>query len=254
MKHALVGGVAVRAGPEALLPGRGQPQPTPLCPSCGEPVELRHRRGTWHYRHVRGAGARCPLRAKPVSDGRPGPGLPNGDPDIVLAMAVVERAVRSAREGDLSAILMLAFGPLAHLVLDAAGLTPEEILDRIVPQRGEPSSVALVTEDEAAVLEAVRKAPGPVFDLRRRHRDGARALERLDWYVPLWPAGPARRRMVRRVLGMVERAYVLGTWKEWAEIWAQDGRRSPWRQTSARWLSPRVMHANATGRWSTTTS
>jgi hypothetical protein len=216
VKRALLDGVTVHASPGA--------PPEATCPRCGEPVELRGLPGTPYYRHVPGAGANCPLRKKPIREQprrpQPMPSLPEGDPRLVLVVATVVRALDAARRGSLPAILDLAFSRTVHLALDWLDLTPGELLDHVAPGEGGDGlpELLLVTEDEARVLEAVRRQPAPVLDVRSWHDGHLRELEELDGYVPLWPIGPARLRLLRRVLGRLEEVYVLGTPGEWAEV------------------------------------
>ena len=64
MREARVNGRLVMAGPNS-------PEMA-SCPSCGEEVKKRKRRGsdgkaTWFWRHKVGVGDGCPLRYTPVS-------------------------------------------------------------------------------------------------------------------------------------------------------------------------------------------
>ena len=209
MRFALADdGAVIQAGPDA--------PPEARCPACGEPVELHLGHGGY-YRHAMGAGADCPLRKKPPGKSRlKARVLQSGDPYTALAVDSVVQAVERARRGSVEAILALAFSPVVYLALDVVGLDPEEVLDIVVPP-GQGTPEVLVSDDEATVLEAVQVLPGPIFDVRSWHDGHLAELEALGWYVPLWPVGPARARMVRRVLGLAERVYVLGK-TEWTSI------------------------------------
>ncbi len=177
--------VEVQAGPGA--------PPQAVCPTCGDPVELRWGRG-WHYRHARGAGAECRRRTKPVGDGSTStePERIGGDPYVAMAAATVADAVLAASEGDLLAILSLAFSRLAHLTLDRVELSPEEVLERILDRNGACVATSVAVGDEWEVIDVIEVTPGPVFDIRAR-RDGCEELYRSPWYVSLCrPVGPPR--------------------------------------------------------------
>ncbi len=203
--------VEVQAGPDA--------PPQAVCPTCGDPVELRQGRG-WHYRHARGAGVECGRRTKPVGNGSM-PSEPErigGDPYVAMAAAAVADAVFAASKGDLLAILSLAFSQLAHLTLDQVGLSPEEVLERILDRNGACAATSVAVGDEWEVIDMIEVTPGPVFDIRAR-RDGCEELYRSPWYVSLCrPVGPARMRMLRLVLEQAEWVYVLGEREVWKQI------------------------------------
>jgi hypothetical protein len=204
-------GVEVQAGPDAPL--------WAICPTCGDPVELRRGRG-WYYRHMRGAGAECGQRKKPVGNGSM-PSKPErigGDPYVAMAAAAVADAVLEAGEGDLLAILSVAFSQLVHLTLDRVRLSPEEVLERILDRDGAHVATAVVGDDEWEVMNEIERSPGPVFDVRAR-RDGCEQLYRSPWYVSLCrPVGPAQVRLLRLVLEQAERVYVLGEPEVWKQI------------------------------------
>jgi len=209
MRTALVEGFEVVASPSA--PKRG------VCPACGEEVELRSTNGRWYYRHRNGGGIGCIRRMKPPrAETVVRPGLP-GDPYRAVGVEAVVRAMQAARRGNVPAALALAFSPLVACVLDTIGRSPEDLVERVVPE-GVQTAPLLVTEDEAAVLKAVAARPGPIFDPRPRHDGHIRELVRLRWYVPLPGVfGPARRAMVARILrhpGVI-RAYGLGALGWW---------------------------------------
>lgn len=211
MKTALVEGVEVAASPSAPRWG--------VCPACGEEVELRSTNGRWYYRHRSGGGVGCALRMKvPRSETVVRPGLP-GDPYRAIGVEAVVRAAWAARRGNVPAALALAFSPLVARVLDTIERSPEELVERVVPG-GDRTAPLLVTDDEAAVLEAVTAEPGPIFDPRPYHDGHIQDLMKLRWYVPLPGVfGPARRAMVLRILrhpGVV-RAYGLGDLAWWLE-------------------------------------
>ncbi len=217
MKTALVDGIEV----DACLTAPAKA----TCPSCGDPVALRGwQRGddeSWYYLHDQKMGANCPRRqgrAMRVDSVAP---QVERDPYRVLALAVAEETVVAARRGDVRAILALAFSPLVHLALSVVNLSPEEVMDAVVP----PPPVrrhalkVIVANDEEVVLDALKRRPGPVFDLRDRHNGHLKALAGSAWYVPLLePVGLTQAEMVRRVLKWAKRVYVLGEWKRWQNI------------------------------------
>jgi len=152
----------------------------------------------------------------------PEPVLPQGDPHLVLAMAAVEGAVVAARQGSLPAVLDLAFSPVVHQAMGAVGLAPEVVLDMVVPPRHQETPRVLVTNDERAVLAAAAEAPGPIFDIRPWHDGHMAELATSPWYIPLSrPVGPARVRMLRRVLRLTRQAYGLGNLHEWKGVLAR---------------------------------
>jgi hypothetical protein len=218
MKTAMVGDVQIQAGPDAPRYA--------ACPACGDWVELRRGRG-WYYRHLKGTGGDCQQRKKPIEDD-PISLLPSGDPYTTMAVVAVTEAVLAAREGDLEAILSLAFSQLAHLALDLVGLSPEEVLEGIVGYDTRGAARVTITDDERQVLRGVKSSPGPVFDIRDDIRDvRSKRLRRSSWYVPLFDCGPAQARMIRLVLGQAERVYVLGERERWDQIVADGADRPP---------------------------
>jgi hypothetical protein len=130
------------------------------------------------------------------------------DAYVEIARESTRQAIYLAREGDVPAVLSLAFNPIVHLLLGLADRTPEELLDEIlVPLDPSPSTIVLITHDHALVAEMIRCAPGPVFDLVGIEDC---ALTESPWYTPLvQPIGPAQIGMVERVLRLTDRAYVL---------------------------------------------
>ncbi len=219
MKIAIFDGVQIEAGPDA--PGEAR------CPECNGPVELRSSGGQWYYRHIPGSGAACPARLRPlrVLPLDRGPELVDNDPLLSIAVDVTAATIAAARRRNLEDILALAFSPLIHHVLALANLDPEDVLDwlGIPPDPGEPEVV--VIDDEEVILNAVAAEPGPVLDIRTRHNGHIQELEALEWYVPLPQdrIGPARLRLLARVLAVARRAYVLGSEETWSEIAARIG-------------------------------
>jgi hypothetical protein len=217
MKTALVDGIEVQADPTAPAEA--------ICPTCGDPVALRVlQRGDdeiWYYLHDRGMGANCPRRQGRAMRVDSVASQVRGDPYRALALAVAEGAVVAARRGDLRAILSLAFSPLVHAALSVVDLSPEEVMDTVVPPppiRRQALQV-VVANDEGTVLDALKRRPGPVFDLRGRHNGHLKALAGSAWYVPLpEPVGLTQAEMVRKVLEWAKRVYVLGGRERWKHI------------------------------------
>jgi len=211
VKKAIVNGHPVQAGPNAPAEG--------LCPACGDPVELRSLKETWYYRHREGYGQYCGKRERTMFRriAEYASETPVVDPPTALAMAITEITVKDTRQGSLPALLSLAFSEVIHRTLDVVDLSPEEVLDRLVPQEQKRLKThVLITDDEVRVLKAVRRSPGPVFDLR-----GMRPLKRLEQlplYVPLDPGAHDQLRMVGRVMSQVDRAYVLGDEATWRKV------------------------------------
>ena len=217
MKTALVEGIEVEA--DLTAPAEA------TCPTCGDPVTLRvWQRGddeSWYYLHDRGKGANCPRRQGRATEVDSVARQVEGDPYRVLALAVAEETVTAARRGDVRAILSLAFSPLVQLALATVDLSPEEVMDTVLPNpplRRRPLQV-VVSDDEGMVLDALMGRPGPVFDLRARHNGHLKALVGSAWYVPLpKPLDLTQAEMVRRVLEWAKRVYVLGGWERWQTI------------------------------------
>ncbi len=214
MKAAItdqVSSVEVQAGPGAPLQA--------VCPTCGERVNLLRRGQGWHYRHTRGAGAGCRQKNKRRAKKHKKRVVGDGDPYVEMATYAVAEAVLEASDGDLMAILSLAFSVLAHTTLDLVGLSPEEVLKRILKRDGACITTAVVVdEDEWKVVEEIETMPGPVFDIRAR-RDGCEELYGSPWYVPMSePVGPAQVRMLRLVLEQANQVYVLGERETWNQI------------------------------------
>ncbi len=191
-----------------------------ICPCCGEPVELRYQKNRWYWRHVGGAGARCSRRAKPPRGDEPT--QLDGDPYELLGMELAERTVRQARRGNVQAALALAFSPVIAMALDRVGVAPEEVLAIVVEAKrpcGQPD--ILVTEDAALVQREAARQPGPIFDLRPHNTPntpGSSQIEASPWYVSLYPVGPATVVLVRQILGLAKKVYVLGGSQEWNKI------------------------------------
>lgn len=188
-----------------------------ICPCCGEPVELRYQKTRWYWRHVGGAGATCSRRAKPPRGDEPT--QLDGDPYELLGMELAERTVRQARRGNVQAALALAFNPLIAMALDRVGVAPEEVLAIVVEAKkpcGQPE--ILVTEDAALVQREAARQPAPIFDLRPHDACGYSPMEALPWYVSLYPVGPATVVLVRQILGLAKKVYVLGDPQEWKKI------------------------------------
>ncbi|MCP4590635.1 MAG: hypothetical protein GY842_07820, partial [bacterium] len=136
--------------------------------------------------HDQKKGANCPRRqdrAMRVDAVAP---QVERDPYRVLALAVAEETVTASRRGDLRAILALAFSPLVHLALAVVDLSPEEVMDMVVPPPPvrQQALQVIVANDEEVVLDALKRRPGPVFDLRGRHNGHLKALAGSAWYVP----------------------------------------------------------------------
>jgi len=217
MKTALVDGIEVEASLTAPAEA--------TCPTCGDPVTLRvWQRGddeVWYYLHDRGKGVNCPRRQGRAMEVDSVARQVEGDPYRVLALAVAEETVIAARRGDVRAILSLAFSPLVQLALATVDLSPEEVMDVVVPPPPlrQQAFQVVVTDDEKVVLDALKRRPGPVFDLRARHNGHLKALVGSAWYVPLpEPIDLIQAEMVRRVLEWAKRVYVLGGWERWQTI------------------------------------
>lgn len=213
MKIALVNGEEVRASADAPEKAR--------CPAdceCGggQPVELcfltRDGAKHWYYRH----------RPNYAEDLTPQPALVAGSPYLVMLGESVEQGIAAARQGDLKAILSLAFSPLVHLMLGRAGLAPEELLNTVLPEPNGGEATVLVTHDAEVVQELVTDKNGPpVFDLHPERNGASEDLESLiasAWYVPLFEPWGTQGRRIRRILERAERVYVLGEPSEWERI------------------------------------
>lgn len=121
MRHALVNGQLTLANPAAPA--------TAACPSCGGPVELRNRQGTYFWRHVQLPRGGC--RPQPAS--APAPVLSAVEDDAVI----VDSRQRHVRQvGDLVIELHPgdddAYG--RHLKLRRLGL-PSEMIVRLSEAR-----------------------------------------------------------------------------------------------------------------------
>ena len=216
MKTGLVDGQAVLAGPDAPRHA--------ACHHCGAPVELRrHRPGAgqrervvWYCRHCKGAGAHCAARVRSLAIPRPRPVA--GDPYAALGLELARQTIAQAKAGCVQATLALAFSPLIARALDMANIAPEDALDTLLPAAGARGQIVFADEPGQVARQLARQA-GPVFDLHPP-RNGQRnhALLESPWYVPLYRTGPAIAGLVRRVLGLAQRVYVLGTPEQWESI------------------------------------
>lgn len=134
------------------------------------------------------------------------------DAYLRIARDSIDQATCLAKRGDLSEVLSLAFNSIIHLTLDLANRTPEELLDEILVDFDRPSTTKLlITPDRALVLEIIRSAPGPIFDL---DPDGTRrsenaSLTQSKWYVPLEQVGSVQINMVERILRLSDFAYIV---------------------------------------------
>lgn len=210
MKTALkADGSQIRASPRAPR--------NAVCPCCGEPVELRRQKKGWYYRHAKGRGEVCVQRSKSMLCDDDRPAKLDRDPYEVLGLSMAEQTVKQARQGNVQATLALAFSPVIAMALDHAGVAPEEALRAAAAKPcGQPE--VLITEDVALVQREATKKPGPIFDLRPHDAFGQSALATSPWYVPLYQAGPVKASMVRQVLGLAKKVYVLGVAEEWEAI------------------------------------
>lgn len=203
MKTALFEGEEIEAAADA-------PEEA-ACPDCGKRVELRFlERGgskSYYYRHCQEKPTRQTADPERVQ----------GDPLLVVASTAVERTIEAARSGDLSAILGLAFSPLVHRTLTLIDLSPEEVLDIVVPG-GEMGAAELIGIDPEAASRVTWEGRAPVFDLSPEPDGYGRELEASDCYVPLPTLGPWQARMMQQILKRTQRAYLIGGSDEWRDV------------------------------------